>query len=344
MTDNRITQIPLLFATLTYVIAGDLEAGTMTTWLFSAQLVACGATAPFVGSFSDIYGKKLTALLGVGIAVIAMIVCASTPTAAGFVAGQALAGMSIAIQELSAIAAISELVPVNKRGFFIAVLISGFLPFTPASLYGGLIAESNWRYNACLLAIWGVLTFLMIAVFYRPKQRVFSGDKSTVDVLHRLDVVGGLLSIIGICLFLIGLNWGGGAYAWKSRQVICTLTIGLTFCVAFGAWEKFGARNPLFPARMIQAPRAFWLILLVILTAGINYVAILLFWPVQATAVYGADVFHLGLYTLPYGTCILGGAVTSALLISAFSKHVQWVMVGFCIMQTIGKFTLIFML
>ena len=132
------------------------------------------------------------------------------------------------------------------------------------------------------------------------------------------------------------ISQGGTAYPWRSAQVISTLIIGLLLCIGFGIWEKWGTSHPLFPSKMIRAPRAFWLIMLIIFTAAANYVAILLFWPVQATAVYGADRYHLGIYTLPYGLCILGGAIISALLLSVFAKHVQWVMLGFCVMQTVG--------
>lgn len=328
--------VPLLFAALTYTISDDLHSGRNVTWLFSAQLIAVAATAPFVGTFADIYGKKLTAMLGVSLSILAMIVCGTTPTTAGFITGQSLAGISIAVQEMTAIAAISELVPVAKRGLFGAIFIGGFIPFAPGSLYGQLIAETNWRYNCLLLATWNVITLVMLGFFYKPPVRTKLQTTVTED-LNRLDLVGGALSVVSLCLGLLGLHWGGNDYPWSSAQVLCPVLIGLFFALLFGLWEKYGARHPLFPKKMVIAPRAFWMILFIILMAGINYVAILLFWPIQAVAVYGADHYHLGLYTLPYGTCILGGAIISALLLSVFSRHVQWVMLAFCVMQTVGK-------
>jgi hypothetical protein len=107
--------------------------------------------------------------------------------------------------------------------------------------------------------------------------------------------------------------------------------------VAFGLWEAFGAPYPLFPRRIVHAPRALFCLLFVIFSAGINYMPLVVFWPIQAIAVYDANHYQLGIYTLPIGTCIVGGAIISALLMGVFKNHVVFLMTAFCIIQTVGK-------
>jgi len=106
--------------------------------------------------------------------------------------------------------------------------------------------------------------------------------------------------------------------------------------VAFGFWEAFGAKWPLFPRRIIHAPRPFFCLIFVIFAAGINYVPLVVFWPIQSISVYDADRHQNGINCLPIGMCILAGAIVSALLLGLFPKRVTFIMTGFCIVQTVG--------
>jgi len=53
------------------------------------------------------------------------------------------------------------------------------------------------------------LDLVLLFVFYHPPPRSNSQGLSNREVLARIDFVGGLLSIGGIALFLLGLQWGG---------------------------------------------------------------------------------------------------------------------------------------
>ena len=53
------------------------------------------------------------------------------------------------------------------------------------------------------------LDLVLLAVFYRPPPRPNSDGLSKREILARIDFVGGILSVGGIALFLLGLQWGG---------------------------------------------------------------------------------------------------------------------------------------
>jgi hypothetical protein len=71
--------------------------------------------------------------------------------------------------------------------------------------------------------------------------------------------------------------------------------------------------------------------------SGINFVPLTVFWTIQTYTVYGASFSQAGIWLLPLGFCIAGGAVIGAVLITIFKKHIQWVLLVFCIMQTVGE-------
>ena len=328
---------PLLFTAITPMVSASLDAPGLLIWFFTTQHVAIGCSSPFIGPLADLYGRKIVTITGIVIGMIGMALCAATPTAGGYIAGQALAGIGIAVQELMAIAAIAEIVPTQHRGYYAALVVASFLPFSPASLYGELIAKSNWRYNAALIAVWNFITASIIAIFYHPPPRVNAEGLTRRQLLGRVDWIGGALMATGVVFFLVGFNWGGQTYSWHDKHVVSFITVGLIFVCIFFAWEAFFAPYPMFPRRLMQRSRTFIALMMVVLLAGINYVSVTTFWVLEATGVYNSDKVELGVRTLPYGFCILGGAIISAVMVSAFKGYLRGIMTGFTIMQTTGK-------
>ncbi|CAK7198281.1 hypothetical protein SEUCBS139899_000941 [Sporothrix eucalyptigena] len=324
---------PLLFAALIPLIAADLDAHPLIVWFFSTQLVAVGVIAPFIGPLADLFGRKPITIIGVFSSLLGMIVCAATPNAAGYIAGQALTGIGLAAQELMAITAIVEIVPTRYRGYYVAIIVASFLPFAPGSLYGTLIAETSWRYCACFIAIWNLITVVLVFLFYNPPPRTNSAGLTWQQKLKHIDFIGGFLMSGGLVMFLVGFNWGGQLYPWHSARVISFLTIGLAMLVFFFFYEWLLAPYPMFPRRLMRHPRTFMALMVVIAMAGINYIPVLFFWVMQAVGVYNSDFKMLGIRTLPFGFCILGGALIAALVVSAFKGHLRTIMSFFCIMQ-----------
>lgn len=120
------------------------------------------------------------------------------------------AGVGAGINELTALAATSELAPTSKRGIYVGALIFTIVPFCPSVLWGQLIAYySSWRYVGLFCALWAFIGLVLTAIFYFPPPRSNSDGLSQSEVLKRIDYVGGLTSISGMILFMAGMQWGG---------------------------------------------------------------------------------------------------------------------------------------
>ena len=332
---------PLLFAAIIPRVNADFGASDLLVWFFCTQQIASGVIAPFAGSLADLFGRKTITIAGVLSAMVGMILSAATPNAAGYLAGQAFTGIGIAVQELMAIAAIVEIVPTMHRGYYIAIIVTSFFPFAPGSLYGALIAQANWRYCACLIAVWNLITAIIIGIYYNPPPMALKNDSDLTwkQKVKRIDFLGGLIMTCGLILLLMGINWGGQQYPWNSARVISFLTLGIALLLVFLAYEKFFAPHPMFPGSLLRHPRTFTALMVVILLAGINYVSILIFWVLEAVAIYNSDQTELGIRTLPYGFCIAGGAIISAIMVSQFKGHLRTIMTFFCIIQVVGAST-----
>jgi len=154
-------------------------------------------------------GRRYVAILGGSFIVLGMIICSAAHTMNVFIGGMVFAGIGAGINELTALAATSELAPTAKRGKYVAVLIFTIVPFCPSVLWGQLIASqspSAWRYVGLLCAVWAFIGTVMTAVFYFPPPRVNSSGLSKKEMLGQVDWVGGLLSISGMILFMAGMQ------------------------------------------------------------------------------------------------------------------------------------------
>jgi hypothetical protein len=122
----------------------------------------------------------------------------------------AIAGAGAGVNELTALAATSEMAPTRKRGVYVAALIFTILPFCPSVLWAQLIAyHSNWRYVGAFCGAWSGFGLLATVFFYFPPPRTNSLGLSRREIIRRIDFVGGFLSITGLIIFLAGLQWGG---------------------------------------------------------------------------------------------------------------------------------------
>lgn len=122
----------------------------------------------------------------------------------------AIAGAGAGVNELTALAATSEMAPTRKRGVYVAVLIFTILPFCPSVLWAQLIAaHSSWRYVGAFCGAWSGFGLLITVLFYKPPPRTNSVGLSRREVISRIDFFGGFLSIVGLILFMAGMQWGG---------------------------------------------------------------------------------------------------------------------------------------
>ena len=160
-------------------------------------------------------------------------------------------------------------------------------------------------------------------------------------------------------LFMAGMQWGGYQvysaqsyphrdcstdpvkYAWGSAHVLAPLILGAVFIVAFLLWEAYGAKYPMFPARLKQDPRILSLTLLITFISGANFFSYLMFWPTQAFNVYGHDPAAVGLRVFPGGMAIMVGACVTLWLLSVFRGRNKELMIVSCILMTSGMSLLV---
>jgi len=332
------SQIPVyLFGGVPPYIYRDIGGADRWIWFVLANLLSLACVCPFTGSISDLIGRRWVALIGAGSIVVGMIICSTAQTMNVFICGMVFAGVGAGVNELTALAATSELAPTSQRGKYVAALVMTIIPFCPSVLWGQLIAyHSSWRWIGCFCAIWAFIGLVITAIFYHPPPRVNSQGLSRRQVLKEIDYIGGLLSISGMLLFMMGMQWGGYQYPWGSAHVLAPLILGVALLVGFFVWEGYGAKFPMFPKRLRQEPRILGLTLVITFISGANFFSILMFWPTQAFNVYGHDPIGVGVRGIPIGFSILAGACIVLVLLSVLKGHIKELLIAASVLMTAG--------
>lgn len=332
------SQIPVyIFGGIPPYIYGDIGGVDRWIWFVLANLLALAGVCPFVGSLSDLVGRRYVALFGSGLVILGVIVSSTAKIMNVFIGGMTIAGIGAGISELTALAATSELAPTAKRGKYVAVLVFTIIPFCPSVLWSQLIAyHAGWRWCGLLCGVWVSIGFFLTLFFYFPPPRPNSLGLSRREILAQIDYLGGFLSIGGMVLFMAGMQWGGYQYKWHSAHVLAPLLIGAAMIIAFGFWEAYGAKYPMFPARLKQAPRILGLTLVITFISGANFFSIIMFWPTQAFNVYGHDPVGVGIRGIPVGFSILTGAVIVLWCLSIFRGRNKELMIISSVCMTAG--------
>jgi len=221
---------------------------------------------------------------------------------------------------------------------YVSVLIFTILPFCPSVLWAQYISfYGTWRYIGIVCGVWSFIGFVLTLVFYFPPPRAISVGLTRREVISRIDFVGGFLSIVGLLLFMAGIQWGGYQYGWGTSHVLAPLIIGIFLFIVFIIYEWKFAKFPMFPRTMAREPRILLLTLIITFISGANFFSVILFWPTQSYNSYGHNAREVGIRNLALGFPILAGACIILVLLSLTKGKIRLLMFISCCFMTAGS-------
>ncbi|KAK4043794.1 fungal trichothecene efflux pump [Parachaetomium inaequale] len=317
----------------------DLGGVSYWVWFITANLLATAAISPFVGALSDLMGRRYVAIIGSVTIIAGQIICGAARDMDMFIAGMAITGIGTGINELTALAGTAELVPLSHRGYYIAGMVLTILPFLPSAMYAQMIAvHKSWRWISVVTSGWALAGLVATVLFYFPPPRArLYGWKANIDLLKKTDFVGGLLSIVGLAGFEVGILAGGYQYPWPSVHTLAPLIAGVFLLACFVAWQLWGTANPMVPRNLSKAPRTLALTMIITFISGANFFSVLLLWPPEAYNVYGHDPVGVGIRGLPFAFGVFTGCIVSLFLLSLFrGSQIRYLILGASVLMTAG--------
>ncbi len=216
-------------------------------WVITSYLIAATALTPLYGKFADIYGRRASLMVALGIYMTGSLISATSTSILMLIGGRIVQGCGGGGLVSTSQMVLGDIAPPKDRAkyyayFSIAFTTAGALGPT----LGGWICQHLhwsliflWKFPFCLIAgtlVWNVLRRL--PRYERP---------------HRLDVIGAILIMCASSLFMLALNLGGVRFPWFSAPVLGLLACALVLGAAF-VMRLLTAVEPLIPIAILADP------------------------------------------------------------------------------------------
>jgi MFS family permease len=209
----------------------------------STQSILIAASVVSTGLMADRLGRRKVLMLALLVSAVGNAISGLAPVSAFYFLGQALTGIGLGAVYGSAFGYIHSVAKPGKLaaalGTFGAVggLATMIITFSAAALVG-----VNWRLGFLLLAVLGVLGFLVVPLALPTISRLTG---------QGLDFLGQIILAIGVTGFLYGVSQLGTSIT--AFTTLGPLIGGVTLLVAFYGYES-KAKGAFYPVALFRSP------------------------------------------------------------------------------------------
>lgn len=295
-------------------------------------MLARAAAGPIWTKTSDIWGRKPALLGSVFLFAVSSIMAALSTNMPMLIAARAIQGTAAGGLFQLVVVTVSDLFSPRKRALYYGCMgaIWGIAGST-GPLLGGVFSEKlTWRWCFWInLPICGVSFALLVLLLdvHNPRTNMRDGMKA-------IDWYGTATMLAVTVLLLLGLNFGGGAFAWDSAQVIALIVVGTLMIAAFIFSEKRLATYPLMPLDVFTSRSNAAAFLLAFAHNTVN-IGIEFHLPLFFQSALGASPLRSGLFLLPLMLTDSTVDISTGFFINRSGRYIEPLRVGAALL-TIG--------
>ncbi len=216
-------------------------------WVTSAYLLAYAVPLLVTGRLGDRFGPKNLYLIGLVVFTAASAACGLAGSIEVLIAARVVQGLGAAMMTPQTMAVITRIFPPDRRGAAMGLwgATAGVATLVGPILGGLLVDGFGWEWIFFINVPVGILAFVLVM---RNVPRLATGS-------HRFDILGVVLSAIGMFLLVFGIQ-EGEAYDWG--QIVGPISVwsliiaGVVVLAAFVVWQKIGKGEPLLPLGLFR--------------------------------------------------------------------------------------------
>jgi len=239
--DNSILNVALP------TIQEDLDASSSDLqWMVDSYTLVFAGLLLTAGSLGDRYGRRRALQLGFVLFGIGSVASAMASSSGQLIATRAFMGIGGALIMPATLSIITNVFPAHERGRAIGAWagVAG-LAGALGPLTGGFLVEHFYWGSVFLVNIPIVVFGLLAGYFLIPDSRDPRGS--------RLDLVGAVLSIVGLATLLYAIIEGPNE-GWGSAATLVPGAVGVGLLAAFVLWERH-CEEPMLDVSFFRKPR-----------------------------------------------------------------------------------------
>lgn len=224
-------------------IAEDLDASMSSLqWVVDSYNIAVAGLLLLGAGMGERFSRKWVFLSGVAAFLAGSVIAGVAPDVGWLVAARSVMGVGGALALAPAFSLIAAMYPPDQRARAIAAwAASGSLGLALSPVAAGAILSiADWHW------VFLINVPLMVAAIALGAVALPPGGSPDAA---RLDLVGAVLSVVGLGL-LLGAVIEGPAQGWTSPVIIVSAVAGAAATVSFVLWELH-VEHPMFQVRVL---------------------------------------------------------------------------------------------
>jgi EmrB/QacA subfamily drug resistance transporter len=319
-------------------IVTDLNGASLYAWVVSAYLLSSTITVPIYGKLSDVFGRKPMLMIGVCLFLLGSWLSGASQNMTELVVFRAVQGLGAGALFPIVMAIIGDLFSPRERGRFQGLFGAVFaLSFVVGPFIGGWITDNiSWHWVFYVNVPFGVASLAVLALVLPSAGRRRAS-------LRDLDYLGIALFTAGVVPFMLGLTnkgnvtSGGQLASWTDANVGGLIALGLVIVAVF-LFVETRAKEPILPLDLFRL-RDYSTSMAAVFVFGIAMFAAVVFMPRFYQTVRGISATASGYYIWPLLVGLMGGSISTGLLISRIGRY-KWLMTGGAALMVVGGFLL----
>jgi EmrB/QacA subfamily drug resistance transporter len=211
-------------------------------WVTSAYLLAYAVPLLITGRLGDRFGPKNIYLIGLSVFTLASLWCGLSGTLEMLIVARAVQGLGAALMTPQTMAVITRTFPPDRRGAAMGLWgATAGVATLVGPLAGGLLVDGfGWEWIFFINIPVGVIAFVLAWILV-PKLETHP---------HRFDIVGVVLSAVGLFLIVFGLQ-EGEKYDWAPW--VWAMIAGGVAVMAIFVWTQARTKSePLVPLPLFR--------------------------------------------------------------------------------------------
>lgn len=293
-------------------------------WVFTVYMLTSTITAMLVGKLSDIYGRKIFILIGIGIFMLGAFLSGTSNDIYQLIMYRGLQGFGGGMIMSCAFTTVGDLFAPRDRGRWQGMLgaVFGLSSLFGPTLGGYIVDNFDWHWIFWVFLPIGFFAFALILRLY-PSQK--AKEKESIDFL------GSLTLTITIVSLLLGFTWAGDKFEWASLEIIGLFTLTILSLIAF-IFIELKAKSPVLPLFLFKNS-VFTVSNVSGMLLGMGMFGTIMYVPFYVQGVQGESATISGLVEMVMTISMVTSSIIVGNLITKTGKYKLFALIGLVIMS-----------
>lgn len=195
-------------------ISEDFNIFDKVSWVFTAYMLAATSTMLVFGKMSDLFGRKMFYMIGIGLFLLGSALCGVAQSADQLIWFRVIQGIGSGALFPISFTIIYTIFKDPKDAAKMSGVFGAIFGLSSVAgpQLGSFIAEHmGWRWNFYINVPIGLASMIVLMIALKETRS---------DRKPKIDYLGTLFLMMTTISLMLALEWGGKDYAWNSWQVI----------------------------------------------------------------------------------------------------------------------------